>query len=234
MTGLLGGGHAIYWDAAAGRARNLDFFVAVPGLGAPPREPDVLQLAVPFGEELVHYAVGPATCAVPGVAAGLDALWRAHGRLPWPRLVEPALRHRARRRAAAPGARRLPGDARARLHDARGRAALRARRVAAPGWRHGRPAGARTARSKRSPPRAPASSTRARSPRRCSRSSDERGGLITREDLARYEARWAEPVEVAVPRRPRAHARRALGGAAGARPSPPPRRPQRRPSGSSS
>jgi gamma-glutamyltranspeptidase/glutathione hydrolase len=29
---------------------------------------------------------------VPGVPAGLDALWRAHGRLPWSRLVEPALR----------------------------------------------------------------------------------------------------------------------------------------------
>src|SRR3954452_19190341 len=67
MTGLLGGGHAIYWDAAAGRARNLDFFVAVPGLDAPPRLPEVLQLAVPFGEEVVHYAVGPATCGVPGV-----------------------------------------------------------------------------------------------------------------------------------------------------------------------
>jgi gamma-glutamyltranspeptidase / glutathione hydrolase len=28
---------------------------------------------------------------VPGVPAGLDALWGAHGRLPWPELVEPAL-----------------------------------------------------------------------------------------------------------------------------------------------
>ena len=47
---------------------------------------------VPFGAELVHYAVGPASCAVPGVPAGLHALWEAHGRLPWARLVEPALR----------------------------------------------------------------------------------------------------------------------------------------------
>src|SRR5438132_4990991 len=94
MTGLLGGGHAIYWDAPAAAARNLDFFVAVPGLGAGERrhEPELLHLDVPFGEELVHYAVGPASCAVPGVPAGLDALWRAHGRLPWARLVEPALR----------------------------------------------------------------------------------------------------------------------------------------------
>src|SRR5436305_13844012 len=88
MTGLLGGGHAIYFDTSSGTARNLDCFVAVPsGVGAP-----MAELQVPFGEELVHYAVGASSCAVPGVPAGLDALWRAHGRLPWRRLVEPALR----------------------------------------------------------------------------------------------------------------------------------------------
>jgi gamma-glutamyltranspeptidase/glutathione hydrolase len=88
MTGLLGGGHAIYFDAASGTARNLDCFVSVPsGAGAP-----MESLDVPFGEELVHYAIGASSCAVPGVPAGLDALWRAHGRLPWARLVEPALR----------------------------------------------------------------------------------------------------------------------------------------------
>lgn len=88
MTGLLGGGHAIYFDAVSGRTRALDCFVAVPsGRGAP-----MAELRVPFGEELVHYAIGASSCAVPGVPAGLDALWRAHGRLPWARLVEPALR----------------------------------------------------------------------------------------------------------------------------------------------
>ncbi|HEV8248367.1 MAG TPA: gamma-glutamyltransferase [Gaiellaceae bacterium] len=88
MTGLLGGGHAIYLDARDGSVRNLDCFVAVPtGSGG-----ELLRLEVPFGAELVHYAVGPASCAVPGVPAGLDALWRAAGRTPWPRLVEPALR----------------------------------------------------------------------------------------------------------------------------------------------
>src|SRR5919204_6768683 len=91
MTGLLGGGHGIYFDAEAERARNLDCFVAVPGLGAERREVPLVELEVPFGTELVHYAVGVGSCGVPGVPAGLDALWSEHGRLPWPRLVEPAL-----------------------------------------------------------------------------------------------------------------------------------------------
>src|SRR5687768_13984948 len=87
MTGLLGGGHAIHWEATSRRARNLDCFVAVPsGSG------EMLALEVPFGEELVHYAVGPASCGVPGLPAGLRALSRAYGRLPWRELVEPALR----------------------------------------------------------------------------------------------------------------------------------------------
>jgi len=88
MTGLLGGGHAVVFDASTGAVSNLDCFVAVPsGTGAP-----MEQLPVPFGEELVHYAVGASSCAVPGLPAGLDELWCRHGRLPWSRLVEPALR----------------------------------------------------------------------------------------------------------------------------------------------
>jgi len=91
MTGLAGGGHALWWDAAEGRAELLDFFVAVPGLDGEARGTELLRLEVPFGTELVHYAVGIASCAVPGVPAGLGALHRRHGRLPWERLVQPAI-----------------------------------------------------------------------------------------------------------------------------------------------
>src|SRR6266487_5622652 len=58
MTGLLGGGHGIYFDASTGQARNLDCFVAVPGLGVERRDVELLELEIPFGTELVHYAVG--------------------------------------------------------------------------------------------------------------------------------------------------------------------------------
>ena len=88
MTGLLSGGFAIYLEAATRRVRNLDCFAAVPsGPG------DVLiEVDVPFWGESVPYLVGPASFGIPGLAAGLDALWRSYGRLPWARLCEPALR----------------------------------------------------------------------------------------------------------------------------------------------
>src|SRR5437868_13669254 len=77
MTGLLGGGHAIYFDAASGRARNLDCFLAVPsGDGAPM---DSLQVA--FGAELVHETIGVPSPAVAGVPSARDMLWRDHGAL---------------------------------------------------------------------------------------------------------------------------------------------------------
>src|SRR6185503_2188851 len=88
----VGGGHAIYFDAGSGRARNLDCFVAVPGLDASVRPTEPVELEIPFGAELVHYTIGAATCGVPGIPAGLATLHGDYGRVPWARLVEPALR----------------------------------------------------------------------------------------------------------------------------------------------
>ena len=90
MTGIAGGGYATLWHAGERRVEVLDFFVAVPGLGAERRDADLVRLEVPFGTELVHYAVGAASCAVPGVPAGVGAL-AARGRLPLRDVVDPAL-----------------------------------------------------------------------------------------------------------------------------------------------
>src|ERR687898_2006018 len=79
MTGLLGGGHAIV--LRDGEVSTLDFFVAVPGLGAEPQVLELEHLEVSFGTELVHYAVGIGSCGVPGVLAGLGGPLRGGGRL---------------------------------------------------------------------------------------------------------------------------------------------------------
>src|SRR5262245_61932139 len=101
FTGLTGGGFAIYHEAATGETTCLDFFVAVPGLGGR-RQATPEEIAIDFGGQLVPYAVGPATVAVPGVPAGVAALHARWGRLPWHHVVEPAIVHASRGVSFAP------------------------------------------------------------------------------------------------------------------------------------
>jgi len=194
MTGLLGGAHGIYFDAESGRTHNLDCFVAVPGLGREPREADLVHLQVPFGAELVHYAIGPASCAVPGLPAGLVALAGKYGSLPWPRLVEPALglarsgvvfpqAHAACLAMLAPVMTMNEGAA---IYAPRGELLKAGERLEQPGL-------------------VAALETLAGDPHSMYtgalgddllRISDERGGLLTEEDLHAYRAVWNEPVKV--------------------------------------
>ena len=196
MTGLLGGGHGIHFDAASGRAANLDCFIAVPGLGREGEPVALLELEVPFGTELVHYAVGIGSCGVPGVPAGLDALWRAHGRLPWPRLVEPALSlargsvpmpaaHAACLRMLEPVMTMNEG---ARIYSPGGKLLAEGDLLRQPGL-----VGALEALAEEGP-RSAYEGTVARA---LLALMEERGGLVTDEDLSAYEAEWSEPIEVA-------------------------------------
>jgi len=195
MTGLLGGGHAVYYEAASGRVRNLDCFVAVPGLEDEPREAELIHLDVPFGAELVHYAVGPASCAVPGLPAGLEALWREHGRLPWRRLVEPALQlardgvdfplaHATCLAMLAPVMTMNEGAA---IYAPGGKLLQAGDRLEQPGLVAALEALADDA----------ATVYRGAIAIELLALSAERGGLLSRADFDAYEARWTEPVEVA-------------------------------------
>jgi gamma-glutamyltranspeptidase / glutathione hydrolase len=208
MTGLLGGGHGIYFEAAHRRARLLDFFVAVPGLGAPRRDVELIELDVPFGTELVHYAVGAASCAVPGVPAGLDALWREHGRLPWRRLVEPALAlarsgvgfppaHAACLQMLAPVMTMNEG---ARIYSPGGKLLPPGGRLEQPGLVSGLEAIAAEGA---------ASVYRGAIGEALLLLMHDRGGLVTREDLSAYQAMWSQPAEILY-RRARFQARRGL------------------------
>jgi gamma-glutamyltranspeptidase / glutathione hydrolase len=195
MTGLLGGGHAIYLDSARGRVRNLDCFVAVPGLGTERRNRELVHLDVPFGAELVHYAVGPASCAVPGLPAGLGALWDGHGRLPWRRLVEPAL-ELARR-----GVEMLPAQASCLAMLAPVMTMNEGAHIYAPGGRL-----LETGGLLEQPGLVPALELLAAEGSGGFYSGtiadallallSECDGVVTPADLAAYEARWSEPAEV--------------------------------------
>ncbi len=195
MTGLLGGGHGIYFDGATGRARNLDCFVAAPGLGAEPRQAELLELDILFGNAAVHYSVGIASCGVPGLPAGLAALHEAHGRLPWARVVEPSLR------LARDGVEFPPAHAACLEMLEAVMTMNEGARIYAPGgtllpaggWLE-QPGLVRALELvAEEGPRSAYDGTLAES---LLELMDERGGLITREDLLAYEARWSEPVEV--------------------------------------
>ena len=194
MTGLLGGGHAIVFDASSGLVRNLDCFVAVPGLGAERREVELLELDVLFGAELVHYAVGIASCGVPGVPAGLEALHREHGRLSWPRLLEPALRlaregvefpkaHAACLAMLAPVMTMNEG---ARIYSPGGELLPAGGRLEQPGL-------VRTLELLAD--EGPRSFYDGSLADALLELMGERGGLVTRADLEAYAAVWTEPVE---------------------------------------
>jgi gamma-glutamyltranspeptidase/glutathione hydrolase len=65
---------------------NLDGFAAMPS-----GEGEIVELPIAFGDEVVVYAIGPGSCAVPGLPGALGELSERQGRLPWTHLCAPAL-----------------------------------------------------------------------------------------------------------------------------------------------
>ncbi len=159
-----------------------------------PTEP--VELEIPFGAELVHYTIGAATCGVPGIPAGLASLHGEHGRLPWTRLVAPALRF------ARTGVEFPPAHAACLAMLAPVMTMREGERIYSPGGRL-LPAGGRLEQ----PGLVRALELLAdEGPRSVYEGTigealltlvAERGGLVTRRDLSSYEALWSEPVEVA-------------------------------------
>jgi gamma-glutamyltranspeptidase/glutathione hydrolase len=181
------------WDAGEGRASQLDFFTSVPGLGATAHEPELVELEVLFGEETIRYEIGPQSCAVPGVPAGLRELWRRHGRLDWPRLLEPAIvlaregvpmpsAHAACLEMLAPV---LTLDGGERLLAPRGRLLREGELLVQPG----------IARALELIAEDPRSLYVGALGAALLELMAGRGGLITAEDLSSYSPRWREPVE---------------------------------------
>ena len=196
MTGLLGGGHGMVWDAGEEGAQQLDFFTTVPGLGATSyQRPRLMEMDVPFGEELIRYEIGPGSCAVPGIPAGLYELWRRSGRLDWARLLAPAI-HLGREGVPMPPAHAsclkmlapvLTLDQGERLFAPAGHLLEEGELLLQPGI-------ADALELIAEDPRSLYGGALSRSLLELVR---ERGGLITKEDLSSYTPLWRDPVESA-------------------------------------
>jgi gamma-glutamyltranspeptidase/glutathione hydrolase len=95
LTGPGAGGFALVVPGDRRPPRVADFFVSTPGQGRPSPAAAAMQAVdVGFGgdsDTTQVFSVGEASCAVPGAAAGLEALHRAYGRLPWRELLQPAV-----------------------------------------------------------------------------------------------------------------------------------------------
>ncbi|HEY7603894.1 MAG TPA: gamma-glutamyltransferase [Gaiellaceae bacterium] len=93
LTGPGAGGFMLVHRAGDRTDRLLDFFVAVPSLGArAPHASEMESIDIDFdGDTSQIFRIGAASCAVPGAAAGLESAHRSYGSLPWPRLFAPAL-----------------------------------------------------------------------------------------------------------------------------------------------
>src|SRR3954467_14736000 len=94
LTGPGAGGFMLVHRARDGSTRLADFFVSAPGVGDRGRHDGAMEeIAVAFGDSktMQSFRIGPASCAVPGAVAGLEATHRAYGRLPWRQLLEPGI-----------------------------------------------------------------------------------------------------------------------------------------------
>lgn len=92
LTGLGAGGFMIV--GGAGRKPVVfDFFVAAPGLGGHSRTGDLEPVPVHFDSSTTQiFNAGAASCGVPGMAAGLEAALEGFGSVPMSELVRPAVR----------------------------------------------------------------------------------------------------------------------------------------------
>jgi gamma-glutamyltranspeptidase/glutathione hydrolase len=93
LTGPGAGGFMLVHRARDHSDRVLDSFVTIPGRGLRVDEGGQMEEAlVPFDRRTVQlFRIGGASCAVPGAVAGLGEAHRLFSRLPWPKLIEPAI-----------------------------------------------------------------------------------------------------------------------------------------------
>jgi gamma-glutamyltranspeptidase / glutathione hydrolase len=96
LTGFGAGGFMMVHDAASADgavSALIDFFVSAPGLDGVERGAELVAVPVHFDAETVQtFYVGPASCGVPGTAAGLELALRRFGSVPLADLARAGIR----------------------------------------------------------------------------------------------------------------------------------------------
>lgn len=87
-SGIGGGGFILHWDAGARRLASYDGRETAPAAASPTRFLDARGEPLRFFEA----AVGGSSVGVPGLLRMLETAHTEHGKLPWARLFEPAIR----------------------------------------------------------------------------------------------------------------------------------------------
>lgn len=93
LTGLGAGGFAVWHDASSGKASVLDFFAAVPGKGLTHETTAMQEVEILYGLAPQLYHIGPASCALPGLASGILQMHAELGKLPRAEIFAPAIHY---------------------------------------------------------------------------------------------------------------------------------------------
>ncbi|HEX5762105.1 MAG TPA: gamma-glutamyltransferase [Solirubrobacterales bacterium] len=96
LTGFGAGGFMMVHSPSPPRPSAttlIDFFVSAPGKDGAQRGAELAAVDVRFDAETTQtFYVGPASCGVPGTAAGLELVLRRFGSVPMPELAAPGIR----------------------------------------------------------------------------------------------------------------------------------------------
>ncbi|MEL6854542.1 MAG: gamma-glutamyltransferase [Cyanobacteria bacterium J06607_13] len=87
----LGGGGFLLAHTASGQNKLFDFFTQTPAQRPGHITPDFFPIEADFGDSVQEFHIGLASMAVPGMLAGLVAVHRALGQLPFSVVAEPAI-----------------------------------------------------------------------------------------------------------------------------------------------
>jgi gamma-glutamyltranspeptidase/glutathione hydrolase len=199
LTSPCGGGFVLVRPARGRAPALLDAFTAIPGRSLPPRRrlAAIESVSVPFDEQTTQvFHIGPATCAVPGVVAGLFALHRRYGRLAWRDLLLPAAEAAERGVAARGGQYAVLVAIQAILeHTAEARAVFTRRgRFVAEGQPVRQPHLAESIELLAE--RGPAAMYRGPLARAIVSHQHRTGGRLTEADLAAYRPVWRRPLVI--------------------------------------